>query len=254
MSFQPSELAKLSLAIFFAKVAEKEKKIASFFFPIIVVSLLVMLQPDLGTTLIIVAIGIVQIFISGADIRYFLAALGTGTLGSLLLILVSSYRRDRLLTFLQQTTDPLGKGYHIRQVLYALGSGGLWGVGLGQSRQKYLYLPETATDSIFAVLAEEVGFVGSTILIGLFIYFIIRGIKIVSLAPNLFSKVLGSGLIAWLGSQIILNIGSMVALVPLTGVPLPLFSYGGTALVMILSACGILLNISKYANETNRKQ
>lgn len=248
-SFQPSELVKLTLAIYFAKLASKEMKALSYFIPLGIVVGLIMLEPDLGTTLVISAIGMAQIFISGINLFYFFGATAVaGALGSLL-ILLSDYRRARLMTFFEQTTDPLGQSYHIRQVLLALGSGGLFGVGLGQSRQKYLFLPEAATDSIFAVIAEEVGFVGATLLIALFAWFIYRALKIASTAPDTFSKVLSAGLITWIGGQAFLNIGSMVALVPLTGIPLPFFSYGGSSLVMTMIAVGILLNISRYGKK-----
>ncbi|OGM19603.1 cell division protein FtsW [Candidatus Woesebacteria bacterium RIFCSPLOWO2_01_FULL_37_19] len=249
ISIQPSEFIKLSLAIFLAKVVVKKNQVKSYFIPIIITSGLVMLQPDLGTTLVIVAMGMTQLFVSGVNLFHFIIALSAGLLGSFVLIITSSYRRDRLLTFLDQTRDPLGKSYHLRQVLLALGTGGLMGVGLGQSRQKYLFLPETATDSIFAIIAEEVGFIGATILVFIFIAFIFRCLKISASAPDKFSQILSVGITAWIGSQILLNIGSMVSAVPLTGLPLPFISYGGSALVMVLSAVGILLNISKYAKE-----
>jgi len=210
------------------------------------VLVLIMFQPDLGTALVVGGTAMTQIFVSGISIFYFLGALLIGILASFVLIITSTYRRDRLMTFLEQTHDPLGKSYHIRQVLLALGSGGLFGVGLGASRQKYLFLPEAATDSIFAVVAEEVGFIGALIILFLFVAFIIRGLKIANNAPDKFSQLLATGIVAWIGVQIFLNIGSMVALTPLTGVPLPFFSYGGSALTMVLVAAGILLNISKH--------
>jgi cell division protein FtsW len=247
ISFQPTELVKLLVCIYFAKLATSNKKMAAFFIPLAAISALVMLQPDLGTTLVIAVIGISQIFVSGISISGLFAAIGSGAVLSLILIFTSEYRRDRLLTFFEQTQDPLGKAYHIRQVLYALGSGGLFGVGLGQSRQKHLFLPETATDSIFAVIAEEIGFVGSAMIIVVFLYFILRLIKISLTCPDTFSRVFVVGMAAWLGGQAFLNIGSMVALVPLTGLPLPFFSYGGTSLVSMLAGIGIVLNISKYA-------
>lgn len=249
ISFQPSEFVKLALSIYIAKVAASEKGSFSYFLPIAVVGALIMLQPDLGTTLVVAAAAMAQVFVSGVSLLHFFGALATGTLASFILIMTSSYRRDRLMTFLQQSKDPLGKSYHIRQVLLALGSGGLFGVGLGQSRQKFLFLPEAATDSIFAVVAEELGFIGGVALIALFLVFIFRGLKIATAAPDRFSKVLATGIIVWIGAQIFLNIGSMVALVPLTGVPLPFFSYGGSALTMTLIATGILLNISKYESK-----
>lgn len=245
-NLQPSELIKLSLSVYLAKVASAKKGIISFFLPFVVVLGLIMLQPDLGTALVVAAIGLSQMFVSGTNLFYFLGALVAGIAGTFLLIILSPYRKDRLMTFLQTTSDPLGKDYHIRQVLLALGSGGLFGVGIGASHQKYLFLPEASTDSIFAVILEELGFVGGVVLIGLFVYFIVKGLKIALHAPDNFSRVLAIGVTSWLGGQIFLNIGSMTALVPLTGIPLPFFSYGGSSLVMILISCGILLNISSH--------
>ncbi|KKQ91743.1 MAG: Stage V sporulation protein E [Microgenomates group bacterium GW2011_GWC1_39_7b] len=250
-NFQPSEIIKLSLAIYLAKIAAKNKGAASYFIPLVLVTGLIMLQPDLGTTLVVAVIGLSQIFISGVNLLYFLGALITGALGTIGLILVSPYRRDRLLTFFETTSDPLGKGYHIRQILLALGSGGIFGVGLGASRQKYLFLPEASTDSIFAVIAEELGLIGSVAIISLYIYLFVKGVKIARSAPDKFSKVLAIGIVAWISGQAFLNIASMVSITPLTGIPLPFLSYGGTSLVMILSACGILLNISKYGSYEN---
>jgi len=246
ISIQPSEFVKLALAIYLAKVFSKGKGALSYFLPMGLVLVLIMFQPDLGTALVVGGTAMTQIFVSGISIFYFLGALLIGILASFVLIITSTYRRDRLMTFLEQTHDPLGKSYHIRQVLLALGSGGLFGVGLGASRQKYLFLPEAATDSIFAVVAEEVGFIGALIILFLFVAFIIRGLKIANNAPDKFSQLLATGIVAWIGVQIFLNIGSMVALTPLTGVPLPFFSYGGSALTMVLVAAGILLNISKH--------
>lgn len=249
VNFQPSEVIKLSLALYLAKVSEStNKNPLAYFIPLAVVCGLIMLQPDLGTTLIVGLIGITQIFVSGIPIVYFLGSLMLGIISVAVLILVSPYRRDRLMTFLQVSSDPLGKEYHIRQVLLSLGSGGIFGLGIGQSRQKFLFLPEASTDSIFAAIAEEIGFIGSFFLIALFTYFVYKSFKIASKAPDQFSKILALGITAWIGGQIILNLASMTALTPLTGIPLPFFSYGGTSLSMILASCGILLNISRYQN------
>lgn len=252
ISFQPSELVKLSLALFLAKVASKNKNAISYFLPLFIVVGLIMLQPDLGTTLIVAIIGLSQIFVSGMNLLYFAGALGVGGLGTLGLIFISPYRKARLMTFLESERDPLGASYHIRQILLGLGSGGIFGVGLGASRQKYLFLPEASTDSIFAVIAEELGLIGATSIILLFVYFIYKGFSIALHAPDTFSKVLATGLTAWIGGQAFLNIGSMVALVPLTGIPLPFISYGGSSLVTVMAACGILLNISKYSTYETR--
>ncbi len=248
VNFQPSELVKLAICIYLAKVAEKSKGVLSYLLPLVAVVGLIMLQPDLGTALVVATIAFSQIFVSGVNLGYFALAGLIGAFATLGLILISPYRKDRLLTFFEMTRDPLGKSYHIRQVLIALGSGGIFGVGLGASRQKYLFLPEAATDSIFAVIAEELGLIGAVILIALFVYFIILGFRIVKNAPDKFSQVLAAGITSWIGGQAFLNIASMVALVPLTGIPLPFFSYGGSSLVMILVACGILLNISTHAS------
>jgi cell division protein FtsW len=247
-SFQPSELTKLTLAIYLAKVASKKKTILSYIVPVGLVAGLIMLQPDLGTAIVTVAMAMVQIFYSGVNILQFIGVGIIGVLISVGLIVSSSYRRARFLTFLQQSQDPLGRDYHIRQILLALGSGGIFGTGLGQSRQKYLFLPEAATDSIFAIIAEEIGFVGGLLLIIAFAVFTFRGLAIAREAPDKFSQVLALGITAWIGGQAFLNIASMTALTPLTGIPLPFFSYGGSSLVMILIACGILLNISRFTH------
>jgi cell division protein FtsW len=230
------------------------KKMLAYFIPLVFVAVLIMLEPDLGTTVVIVATGLVQVFVSGVNIFYFLGSLVVGFLASVLLILTSEYRQARLTTFLTQTHDPLGKSYHIRQVLLSLGLGGIFGTGLGASRQKYLFLPEAATDSIFAVIAEEMGFVGASILIFLFFYFALRAYRISFTAPDKFSKIFALGLTSWIVIQTLLNLGSMLALVPLTGVPLPFISYGGTSLIMTLSVTGILLNISRYAEQKKEKR
>jgi cell division protein FtsW len=250
INFQPSEVIKLALALYLAKVADvKDKGPLAYFVPLALVCGLIMLQPDLGTTLVVGLIGVTQIYVSGIPIMHFLGTLFAGIVSVAGLIMISPYRRDRLMTFLQVSSDPLGKEYHIRQILLALGSGGLFGLGIGQSRQKFLFLPEASTDSIFAAIAEEIGFIGSIALISLFVCFVYRAFKIAANAPDQFSKILALGITAWIGGQMILNLSSMTALTPLTGIPLPFFSYGGTSLSMILASCGILLNISRYAKE-----
>lgn len=252
VNFQPSEIVKFALCIYFAKVASSEKKAWSYFIPLALIAGLIMLQPDLGTTLVVLMIGFSQIFVSNINLLYFLGFGAAGVVGTIILILTSPYRRARLTTFLETTSDPLGKSYHIRQILLALGSGGIFGTGLGASRQKYLFLPEASTDSIFAVIAEELGLLGALGILLLFLFFVMTGLKIAKSAPDKFSSVLATGISAWIGGQAFLNLASMVSLVPLTGIPLPFISYGGSSLVMILSACGILLNISRYAKHQER--
>lgn len=251
-SVQPSEIVKVTIIILFARFAEEKRRIFYYLVPLAVVSGLIMLEPDLGTTIIVLVIGFTQIFLSGVNLFYLLATLiGGGFLGTLV-VLFSGYRKQRLLTFLNSTSDPLGSSYHIRQILLALGSGGLFGIGLGQSRQKYLFLPEVATDSVFAIIGEELGFVGAFVLVCLFAVFIYKMIRIVSKAPDTFASVLSVGVVAWIGGQMLLNLAAMTALVPLTGIPLPFFSYGGSHLTTQLLSIGILLNISRYAKEKQR--
>jgi len=258
-SFQPSEFMKFALILYLAKVSESKKEILSYLVPVGIAVLLIMVQPDLGTTLVILGIAFSQMFVAGIETKYFLASGLVAGVGSFLLVIFSGYRKQRLLTFFTSMKNPLEdpmfgqtlSSYHVRQILLALGSGGLFGVGLGQSRQKYLFLPEAATDSIFAVLAEEIGFVGSTALILLFAWFVVRGLKIAKGAPDKFSQIFSVGVVVWIATQTFLNIGSMVSLTPLTGLPLPLISYGGTALVTTLMGIGILLNISKYGRQKN---
>ncbi len=252
--FQPSELIKFSLAIFMAKFITSRKPSLYYLAPLVLVGGLIMLEPDLGTTLVIAFSAMAQIFVSGLSIWHFLMAVLGGGLSVFLLIITSNYRRLRLMTFFEQTADPLGRGYHIRQILLALGSGGFFGIGLGQSRQKYLFLPEAATDSIFAVIAEEMGFLGAIVLISLFVLFVYKCFKIIKSAPDDFSKILALGLAVWLGGQALLNMGSIVAVVPLTGIPLPFVSYGGSSLITALLATGILLNISKHARKTKERK
>lgn len=251
-SFQPTEFVKMTLSMYFAKLADAQKSTLAFVLPLSLVAILVISQPDMGTLIIITAIGASQMFVSGVNLLQFFGFGVFGLILGSLAIITSDYRKARLLTYIQSTNDPLGSGYHIRQVLLGLGLGGLFGVGLGESRQKYLFLPEAATDSIFAVIAEEIGFLGSVVIILAFVFLIYRIFKIALSIDEIFPKVLCMGLGMWIGAQALLNLGAMTALVPLTGIPLPLFSYGGTSLVMILFSIGIVLGISKQAKINNK--
>lgn len=246
VSLQPAELAKLSFVIYLASLFSQKPKFIPFVITLGVLGGLIMLEPDLGTTIVLISSGFFQYFAAGASL-FSLASVGIiGFLGGMILILKSPYRKERFLTFLDLGRDPLGASYHIKQVLLALGSGGLFGLGLGASRQKYAYLPEAMTDSIFAVIAEEFGFFGSLILIGALLLIIFRGLKISQEAPDHFGQLLAVGITSWIGIQALVNLAAMVALVPLTGVPLPFISYGGSSLVINLVGIGILLNISSH--------
>jgi len=244
--FQPTETLKTALVIYLASWLVKEQKLPAFLLLIGLILGLIMLQPDLGTAIVVMGSAFIVYYLSGTKIlRLFLLSTFLVCLG-FVLIWISPYRRTRMKTFLDPTSDPLGSSYHIRQVLISLGSGGLTGIGLGQSRQKYQYLPEATTDSIFAVVAEETGFLGGSLLLGTFLFLIQRGFAIARRAEDQFGKLMAAGISSWLAIQVFINLAAMVALVPLTGIPLPLISYGGSSLVITLISIGILLNISKY--------
>ena len=243
--FQPAELAKLAFVLYLAAFMSQKKSLWPFLILLTVLIGLTIAEPDLGTAVIIAATGLVVYFASGAPLIW-IGLIGIiGLIGGLGLIFSSTYRKERILTFINPARDPLGASYHIHQILLALGSGGLLGLGLGQSRQKYEYLPAAATDSIFAIIAEELGFVGAVGVVIIFLLLIWRGFKIAKEAPDKFGSLLATGIISWIGFQTLINLSAIVALVPLTGVPLPFISYGGSSLVLIMTASGILVNISK---------
>lgn len=245
-NLQPTELIKLTLIIYLAAWLSKQRSFTLYLAVLGVIFALVILQPDLGTAVVIITTAVLIYYISGAAILRLLFLGIFGSLSGLGLILSSSYRKERLLTFLSPSRDPLGSSYHIRQALIAIGSGGLWGLGLGQSRQKYQFLPQVTTDSIFAVIAEEIGFIGASLVIIALFLIVFKALKIARFAPDTFSRLLAAGIASWLGVQTLINLAAMLALLPLTGVPLPFISYGGSSLIVSLAAVGILLNISRF--------
>jgi cell division protein FtsW len=246
INIQPAEIIKLASIIFFASLFEKKVRTFPFFSVVFLVSFIVgVLQRDLGSTIVFFLTSVFIYYFAGAPIKYILTLLPISIVGFLLFVLTSSYRKNRVLAFLDPFADPQGYSYHISQVLIAIGSGGFFGLGIGQSRQKFEYIPEVTTDSIFAVVGEELGFFGSLFLISLFIFLVYKGFKIAQNCEEPFGKLLAFGLTCWLGLQTIINLGAMVSIFPLTGVPLPFISYGGSALLANLMAVGILLNISK---------
>ena len=248
LRFQPIEPFKIALIIFFANWLSQHQRTLPFLFTTGLPALLILFQPDLGSLLIMGIIAFGMFFIAGGKIFHILGISGLAILFLLVVIFSSNYRTERLNTFLHPQSDPLGSGFHIRQITLALGRGGVAGQGIGNSRQKFSYIPEASTDSIFAIIAEEVGFIGSSILIILFgVYFFIAS-KIANAASDTFPMLLGWGIVIWIASQTLLNLAAVVALVPLTGIPLPFISYGGSSLIMILLANGILLRIAKEYN------
>ncbi len=248
---QPAELAKLVLVIYLsAWFSQPEKKrLGAFLLLVGAVVGLVLIEPDLGTSVIILGIAFVLYFLSGASAYQFLLLFPILTSIIVGLAVVSPYRFRRLTTFLNSELDPQGASYQIRQILLGLGSGGLFGVGLGRSRQKYEYLPEANTDSIFAIIGEEIGFIGAVAVILMFLFVVWRGFRIAKRAPDLFGRMLALGISSWIAIQTSINLASAVALIPFTGVPLPLLSYGGSSLIILLSAIGIVLNISRQGQK-----
>lgn len=242
---QPSEILKISLCLYLAKWLEVQRDIKQFLLLLGLNLFLIMLQPDLGTAIIIVGMAFMVYYISGAKIKEIFTFSALLLSAIAVLILLSPYRLNRLKTFMDPTVDPLGSSYHINQILYGLGSGGMNGVGLGKSRQKYAYLPEATTDSIFVIIAEEFGFLGSAlfsiILVGVFLY----SLRVSILVKDRFDKLLSGGISLLFLIQVFVNLSSMVALVPLTGVPLPFISYGGSSLVTNFIALGLLVNTAK---------
>jgi len=254
-SIQPSEFMKLAMIIYLAKfLSENQKNITSFkkgLVPslglVFTAFALIMLQPDLGTGTVMVGTCLIMIFVSGARIAHF-AGLGLlGLAGFVGLIAAAPYRIKRITAFLDPWEDPLGSGFQTIQSLYAIGPGGLFGLGLGQSRQKFFYLPEPQTDFIFAILAEELGFIGGAFVLLLFALLLWRGIRTALNAPDLYGSFLAVGIISMVAFQVMINIGVVINLIPVTGITLPFFSYGGSSLTLMLMAMGILLNISRYS-------
>lgn len=242
---QPSELIKLTLTVYLSSWLLVRRKFFHFLCLMAVVGLLIAFEPDLGTLVVIIANAFLLYYLSGASLFNLLALAILGLATGLLLIFASDYRRTRFLTFLDLDRDPLGSSYHIQQVLVAFGTGGFFGLGLGQSRQKYMFLPEATTDSIFAIIAEELGFLGAGIVVLVFLFLVLRGLLISRRAPDKFGQLLAGGITGWLAFQAFINLAAMVALLPLTGLPLPFISYGGSSLIVALTGIGILLNIAK---------
>ena len=260
-TFQPSEIVKIALIVFYAVFLSKNKEklgrfgagfITPFLIVVPIIAILIFVQSHLSVCVVIILVISVMMLIAGTKLRYFLTCgvLGaTGGLGGLYLIAKITgegmYRLSRITAFMDPWADAKGTGWQIIQSLYAIGSGGLFGVGLGNSTQKYLYLPEPHNDFIFAVLAEELGFIGCLLVIILFAIFIWRGILISMKAKDMFGSLLAVGITSQIGIQAIINIAVVTSSMPNTGMPLPFFSYGGTALLILLCSVGILLNISR---------
>lgn len=251
-SFQPAEIVKLTFLLYVAAWMEHRGEttvattegILPFFAAFGVIALLMMLQPDLGSLLVIGSIAFTVYFTAGASWTHIAALAGLGAAGLFVIVKSAPYRAARLMTFLHPELDPLGRGYHINQAYLAIGSGGLFGLGLGHSRQKYAALPEVVGDSIFAVMGEELGLILTLAVLALFWFFLRKCLEIARRAPDPFSRFISAGVTGWIFSQFMFNVGSMVGILPITGLPMPFVSYGGTSLAVLLGAMGIMANIS----------
>lgn len=251
-SFQPSEFAKLAIIIYLAHWLEAKKDkiknprmLAPFLFWLGLVGGLVLLEPDFGTFLIIAAVTLVMYFSAGAKIKTLLAAGLVGVLILGALIAAEPYRRQRMVSFLNPAHDTAGRSYQLNQALIAIGSGGVFGLGLGKGVQKYNYLPETIGDSVFAIVSEELGFAGTSFVIFLYLIWILAGLKLAATASRAYSRYLVLGIVVWIGLQTFTNILGILGLIPFSGIPLPFISYGGSALLIELAAIGIVANVAK---------
>lgn len=255
LTIQPAEFVKLALILYLAAllarrgVSRERPREALIPFLVVVgaIAVLLAIQPDIGTLVIVTSAATLTYAAAGAPLRHLVGILVPAALVFAVLIRTAPYRLARLITFLRPGTDPQGIGYQVQQALLAIGSGGLWGFGLGRSRQKFRYLPEPAGDAIFAIIAEELGFIRLAVFLLLFLFVILRGYRIAQTCPDPFGRLVATGITSWFFVQAVIHIGANAGLLPLTGIPLPFISYGGSALVAALAGAGILLNISKYS-------
>lgn len=254
LNLQPSEFLKIGVILYLAAFFERAQKSVGHlktFIPFAVIltvlAVMLMAQPDLGTFLVVALVSIIIFFIAGANPFHLLTLGAAGVIGIVTLIKAAPYRMARLLVFLNPGADKSGAGYQINQAMIAVGTGGLFGLGFNKSRQKYQYLPESQTDSIIAIMAEELGLFRVAGILALFVLLIIRGLNIAKKAPDLFARLVVIGVVSWVGVQTLLNVSANLSLVPLTGVPLPFISYGGSSIIVLLFAFGIVTNISKYS-------
>lgn len=255
LGIQPSEFMKLGMILFMAKTLSREDyRIQSFrhgLLPMLAILGaafgLIMMQPDLGTGAVLLGATMMVIYAAGARLTHLAGLAALGAAGFIGLIAAAPYRLKRITGFLDPWQDPLGSGYQIIQSLYAIGPGGLVGLGLGASRQKYSYLPEPQTDFIFSIIAEELGFLGGAAVLMLFLLLVWRGMRTAITAPDTFGSLLAVGIVGMIAVQVIINISVVTGLMPVTGITLPLVSAGGSSLTLMLTAIGILLNISRFA-------
>lgn len=262
LQFQPSEIAKFTMILLFARLTKGFGSAAGHFrygvlgFGAALLGILVplALEKHLSAIMLMGMVAVVMMYVAGTNPKWLLAGAGIAVVFVVVYVSLMGYAGDRITAWLHPEQDPSDTGYQILQSLYAIGSGGLFGLGLGKSKQKYLYLPFQYNDYIFAIICEELGLVGALLIIVLFAALILRGYWIALRAPDRFSTVLGTGLITLIAVQTVLNLGVVTNLLPSTGIALPFFSYGGTALAVNLGEMGILLSISRCRNQATRQE
>ena len=260
VTVQPSEIAKLALVVFGATLLTRRLKHVheprAVLIPLAVVVAgvggLILLQPDMGTAVILLASAFSLAFAAGARLRHLAAAAGAAAALGFAAIYTEAYRWARFVSFLNPWGDPQGDGYQTIQSLIGLGSGGLFGVGLGASRQKWLYVPNAHTDFIYSIIGEELGLLGALLVLGLFATLVYAGVRIALRAPDTFGRLLATGITAWLGLQAVINLGAVTGLLPITGVPLPFVSFGGSSLVVSMAAVGVLASIGRAGRKRAR--
>lgn len=256
INFQPSEILKLTFVMYLASWLDaRRSEMASISYGLVpfsvmlgVIGIFLIMQPDFGTLGVIVITAGILYFLGGGKTNQIISLAFLGLAAAYLVVKSAPYRFSRILVFLNPGFEPQGRGYQVSQALIALGSGGFKGLGFGRSLQKYNYLPEPMGDSIFAIYGEEMGFLGVLLLIGLFVVFLWRGLLIARRAPDIFGKLLAAGIVISVVVQAFVNMAAISGLLPLTGIPLPFVSYGGSSLVVTLAGIGILLNISKHSH------
>ena len=254
-SLQPSEILKLGFIVYLAAWLDARRKdirsvsygMMPFALMISIIGIFLMMQKDLGTLAVIIATAGIMYFLGGGKISQMGTMFAFGTAAVYFLVVMTPYRLARVMAFLNPSNDPRGAAYHINQAFIAIGSGGFWGLGFGRSMQKYNYLPEPMTDSIFAIFGEEMGFIGVCALLVLFCFFFWRALTIAKKAPDMFGRILATGLAVSIMVQAFINMAAISGLLPLTGITLPFISYGGTSLAITMGMAGIILNISKHA-------
>ncbi|MQC18275.1 MAG: putative lipid II flippase FtsW [Chloroflexi bacterium] len=251
---QPSEFAKFAVLIYMAAwlsakggvIHDVSLGVLPFVGMVGLIGALIMAQPDLGTAIMIAAITGTLFFVAGARLFHVMVLMATGLFATVVLIVTGGYRMDRITAFLDAESDPTGVGFHAIQLLVAFGSGGFTGLGLGVSRQKFFYVPGSHTDGIMAIIGEELGYIGVSVVMLLFVVMLVRILMIARRADTQFGSLIAMGTFAWIAFQMLINVGGVLRMMPLTGIPLPFVSYGGTALLTLFLAMGVLLGVSRY--------